>query len=159
MISRPPAESPITWISSGLPNVHISDDISARFCRPYLRRQIYLHEPIALRAIGLWTQSSRVYMVHRMPEIRTQIDGSLRSPTLLIVKPRRTELGRTRSEGSQIEGIFFFCLCQNNDYTVILCGLTLHEDILLQKTVHLMQNWEDMQYSGIVYGKPSRVRA
>ena len=47
-------------------------------------------------------------MVHRMPEIQTQIDGSLRSPTLLIVKPRRTELGQTRSEGNQIEGIFFF---------------------------------------------------
>ena len=93
-----------------------------------------------------------------MPEIQTQIDGSLRSPTLLIVKPRRTELGRTRSEGSQIEGIFFFCLRQNDDYIVILCGLTRHEDILLQETVHLMQNWEDMQYSGIVYGKPSRVR-
>ena len=108
MISGPPAESPITWISSGSPNVHVSHAISARSCRPYLRRQIYLHEPIALRAIDLWTQSSRVCMVHRMPEIQTQIDGSLRSPTLLIVKPRRTELGRTRSEGSQIEGIFFF---------------------------------------------------
>ena len=98
-----------------------------------------------------------------MPEIQTQIDGSLRSPTLLIVKPRRTEVGRTRSGGSQIEGIFFFvffvCLCQHDDYTVILCGLTRHEDILLRETVHLMQNWEDMQYSGIVYGKPSRVHA
>ena len=54
---------------------------------------------------------------------------------------------------------FFVCLCQHDDYTVILCGLTRHEDILLQETVHLMQNWEDMQYSGIVYGKPSGVHA
>lgn len=67
-------------------------------------------------------------MVHRMPEIQTQRDGSLCSPILLIAKLTRIELERIRREGTQIEEIF--CACFNNSDMEILEFLTRHGDTL-----------------------------